>query len=660
MGNKAQSAIEFIMTYSWVFIIIALFIVTVVLISDARPPTVYLGSSCSIQPLLPCTEALITYNSVTPVEYFIVFTNELGTTMYFPPNSINLSTSSIGGNPNYQYGNCQPTYASKGSSIICSANILTATKPKSGSESQLSFTLSYSLCSSGTKSSCSPGIYKSTGFSTETVSPSTVTLNNVTFLTVPSTATIILNGVTYYNGISTYLPTGNYVLFSTAPHGYSTLTWSIASPSSVLSSTTSPNTILTLTSNALVTAAYVAVTTSSSTSTSSTSSSVSSTSSTSSSMTTTSTSSSTTSTISVTFSSGMSASIVIGQANANSGSPNQGGSTAANSLANPYSTAFDSSGDLWVSDLSNDRILEFKPPFSTNEVASVVIGQTCFTCFGVSSPTPTTFDTPTGIAFDSHGDLWVVDTGDQRVLKFLPANLVTGGAAAVVLGQTSLTAAQPGSLSSTTFWNPWSLAFDPSGDLWVADITNNRVLEFLPANLVTGGAAAAVLGQTSLIYGLSGDSANTLSSPYSVAFDSHGNLWVADQGNNRVLEFPTANLVTNGHAAIVLGATCLSCYDEGTTANFLNEPLGVTFDPSGNLWVIDADNSRVLEFLPANLVTNGQAGLVLGQTNFVSGLSNQGGSITASTLSIPTAADADSSGDIWVVDTSNSRVLEYT
>ncbi|MGA2800715.1 MAG: hypothetical protein ABSE71_05325, partial [Candidatus Micrarchaeaceae archaeon] len=290
---RAQSAIEFMLTYSWVFIIIALFIVTVVLISDSRPPSVYLGSSCNIQPLLPCTEALVTYNAIAPLQFYIVFTNELGTVMYFQPNAINVSTSSIGGTPNYQYGNCQPTYASKGSQIICTTNLVTPTKPKAGSQATLTFTVSYSLCNSNSKSSCAPGVYKSSGFSAETMSPSNINLDTVTFMTAPPIATIVLSGITYYNGISIYMPSGNYILFSTAPTGYQSLSWSISSATSTLSSTTSANTVLTLSSNAIITASYIGTSSTTSTSTSQTTTSTSA-------STTSSTTSTTTSTIATT------------------------------------------------------------------------------------------------------------------------------------------------------------------------------------------------------------------------------------------------------------------------------------------------------------------------------------------------------------------------
>ena len=91
----------------------------------------------------------------------------------------------------------------------------------------------------------------------------------------------------------------------------------------------------------------------------------------------------------------------------------------------------------------------------------------------------------------------------------------------------------------------------------------------------------------------------------------------ADTENNRVLEFPPSNLVTDGSAAIAIGCADLNgggC--QGTSPTTLQYPSGLTFDPQGNLWVSDSGNSRVLEFLPSNLVTGGAAATVIGQADF--------------------------------------------
>lgn len=257
MALKQQSSMEFIITYSWAFIIISLFIVSVIVLSDTRPPSFYLASSCNIQPLLPCEESLLAYNAVTPMTYYVVFSNELGSVVYFPPNAITVTTTGlVGGGTTQSPGNCVPSFASDGATVLCTASIGGSSKPKAGTQTTATFDLVYNICTSGVKSSCSPGNYISTGTSSQSVAPAGVNLDNLTLITQPATATVIVNGVTFYNGISTYLPSGNYVLYSGVPQGYNTITWSIVSPSSLISNTVTTNMILTLSSNAVVTASF--------------------------------------------------------------------------------------------------------------------------------------------------------------------------------------------------------------------------------------------------------------------------------------------------------------------------------------------------------------------------------------------------------------------
>jgi hypothetical protein len=352
------------------------------------------------------------------------------------------------------------------------------------------------------------------------------------------------------------------------------------------------------------------------------------------------------------------AAIVLGQGNFIT-STHGGASYSENS---PFvSNAFDPEGDLWVSDNNNNRILEYKPPFTTNEAASAVIGQTSFNTV-TSGATPNTLHNPAGIAFDSAGDLWVSDASNNRVLEFPPGNQVTNGNAAIGIGVTSLTGVG-GTGSSyittgNTFWDPTALVFDSHGNLWVSDTNNHRVEEFPPGNQVLNGYATNIIGQiNSVSGGLNGygDTANTLHKPFGLAFDPEGDLWVSDLVNNRVLEFIPMNQVTNGYAATVIGQANFITSGSGTTGNTLNSPEGIAFDRSGDLWVIDNANYRILEFPPANQVTNAYATNVIGQTGF----STKSSGTTANTLNLPQTLTFDSSGNLWVSDTNNNRILEY-
>lgn len=220
----------------------------------------------------------------------------------------------------------------------------------------------------------------------------------------------------------------------------------------------------------------------------------------------------------------------------------QGCTSTQSSICQPDGMAFDSSGNLWVADGSLSRVLEFTPPFSPGELASVVIGQPDFTTrtfTNACSPSATSLSLlcePKGVAFDHSGNLWVSDNGGDRVLEF-KAPFTSGMSASLVIGTGSCTAA-----TSSSFCGPRGIAFDSSGNLWVADTYYNRVLEFVPP--FTSGAST-VLGQSDFTSDLSPSaSQSSFSHPEDLAFDTSGNLWVSDNGNNRILEFLISQTTT--------------------------------------------------------------------------------------------------------------------
>ena len=133
------------------------------------------------------------------------------------------------------------------------------------------------------------------------------------------------------------------------------------------------------------------------------------------------------------LSDGMSANTVLGQASFLT----KFHGTASSALDSPSGSVFDSQGNLWVADTQNNRVLEFQSPLTTNEAASVIIGQVS------QGPGPghhdddqsnSTLNSPSGVAFDSQGNLWGADTQNNRVLEF-QSPLTTNEAASVILGQ---------------------------------------------------------------------------------------------------------------------------------------------------------------------------------------------------------------------------------
>jgi sugar lactone lactonase YvrE len=348
------------------------------------------------------------------------------------------------------------------------------------------------------------------------------------------------------------------------------------------------------------------------------------------------------------FSNGEAAGLVIGDPDLTSFKP---GATPTG-LVGPYAIAFDPDHNLWVADAYGNRVLEYKTPFTSGEAASTVIGQPGLTTLSPAT-TSTGLNTPNGLAFDSGGNLWVVDSSNDRVVEF-KAPLSTGEAASLVIGQSSFTANDYSITNSTSLDSPNGLAFDSSGNLWVADLLNGRVLEYTTP-FSTHEAASLVIGEPSFTAANDEVSKAGLNAPNALAFDSSGNLWVVD--GHRVLKY-AAPLSTHEAASLVIGQNTFTNSSTVTTSTGLDSPTGLAFDSAGNLWLADKLNNRVLEYT-APFSTFEAASLVIGQPNFTSSFTTPVTQPTATSLNQPTGVAFDSSGNLWVADWSDGRVLRY-
>jgi sugar lactone lactonase YvrE len=360
-------------------------------------------------------------------------------------------------------------------------------------------------------------------------------------------------------------------------------------------------------------------------------------------------------------------------------------SESASTLCLPTKVAVDGSDNLYIGDTQDNRALMFNesnPP--TNVSANVVLGQTSATtntC--LAPPTASSLCFPNGVAASSSGNLFVADGADNRVVEYT-APLASGAAAAIALGQTDLIHKNQNVVNASSLDNPAQIAFDPStGGLYVADTVNNRILGWRSAADFTNfEPAALVLGQPDFqsneIDRTGTVGANGFSAPSGVAVDGNGNLYVSDFVNSRVLEFnaPFAACAgvfpcVGGSSNLIFGqtsATSSECDQGGAnpTASTLCEPRQLAVDKFNNLWVADNNNSRVLEYYTP-LTTTSVAGSGDTTADFVLGQGAAGDSFTtgscetisATSLCSPTGVAVDQSGNIWVGDSANNRVLEY-
>lgn len=325
-------------------------------------------------------------------------------------------------------------------------------------------------------------------------------------------------------------------------------------------------------------------------------------------------------------------------------------------LAAPHSLTFDSSGNMWVADSASNRIVRFSPPFSSSMNTTTAIGQPdLFT--SNYSVTQGSFHDPVSVAFDSAGNMWVADYVNSRVLEFQPP-FSTAMQASIVIGHSTFTNSSYSYTGASRLAGPTGVAFDSSGNLWVSDLA--RIMEFRPP-FSNGMAASLVIGQTDFNTYKSGTTSALLSRPSSIAFDASGNLWAADTRNNRTLEF-SPPFSDGMAASVVLGQTSFTATQGcSASQRSMCSPVGVAFDSFGNLWVTDSLENRVLEFVPP-FASGMQAALVIGQPNFTSakaGLSSGPLSLTSDSNYALANVAFDPTGNLWVTDTGNNRVVGY-
>jgi hypothetical protein len=219
---------------------------------------------------------------------------------------------------------------------------------------------------------------------------------------------------------------------------------------------------------------------------------------------------------------------------------------------------------LWVADQNNDRVLEYYTPLTSTSVAGsgdttadFVLGQgaagNSFTTGSCETISATSLCSPTGVAVDQSGNVWVGDASNNRVLEYNETVTATTPAANAtantVFGEDgSFTSSSPSQSGPNSLDAPQGVIVDGNGNLFIADVVGNRVLEFFSPLSVTATPGS---GDTTadVVFGEGGDfvasegagsapSNETLASALSVMVDASNSLYISDQGANRILAYP--------------------------------------------------------------------------------------------------------------------------
>jgi trimeric autotransporter adhesin len=256
-------------------------------------------------------------------------------------------------------------------------------------------------------------------------------------------------------------------------------------------------------------------------------------------------------------------------------------------------------------------------------------------------------DNPYGVAVDASGNIYIADTYNYRI------RLVTKstGIITTVVGTGSYGYSGDGGLATSALLRtPYSVAVDASGNIYIA------YSDSLCIRLVTKSTGIITTVAGNGTRGYSGDgglaTSTTLGYPYGVAVDASGNIYIAGSGIHRI------RLVTKSTGIItsVAGTGSYGYSGDGglaTSATF-NDPNGVAVDASGNIYIADSGNHRIrLVMKSTGIITS-----VAGTGSY--GYSGDGGLATSAALSRPYGVAVDASGNIYIADTYNYRIRLVT
>ena len=293
-------------------------------------------------------------------------------------------------------------------------------------------------------------------------------------------------------------------------------------------------------------------------------------------------------------------------------------------FSDPFGLALAPDGTLYLTDGGDsNRIRRLSPQGAVTTLAGGAEGYADGAGAGAS------FDTPSGLALDEAGNLYVADTGNNRIRKVTPAGQVTTVAGDGTAGYADGPGAQ------ARFDAPVGVAVDRGGNIYVADTYNDRIRVITPAGQVStlagGNAPGYADGQ--------GPSA-LFDTPCGVALNAQGELLVADTGNNRLRKITAGGLVST-----------LAVNAAGAEQFELSKPVGLAVTHDGFVYVTQLDGGRVTQIAPdgtARAIAGGGSGFA------------DGPGLSGARFNQPAGVVVDRAGALYVADGANCLVRKLT
>jgi secreted PhoX family phosphatase len=320
-----------------------------------------------------------------------------------------------------------------------------------------------------------------------------------------------------------------------------------------------------------------------------------------------------------------------------------GGPATSASLNFPPGVAVDASGNLFIADQANHRIRQVD---GVTGIITTVAGNGVDGFSGDGGPaTSASLNFPPGVTVDASGNLFIPDNFNSRIRR---VDGVTGIITTVAGNGVAGFSGDGGPATSASLQNPAGVAVDGFGNLFIACFGNHRIRK---VDGVTG-IITTVAGNGLREFSGDGGPATSasLSDPFGVVLDASGNLFIADDGNNRIRKVDGVTAIITTVAGN--GTPGFSGDGGPATSASLRNPTGVTVDGFGNLFIADYNNHRIRQVDGVTAIITTVAG------NGTPGFSGDGGPATTASLNQPAGVAVDDFGNLFVADAFNHRIRQ--
>ena len=307
-----------------------------------------------------------------------------------------------------------------------------------------------------------------------------------------------------------------------------------------------------------------------------------------------------------------------------------GGPATKASFFNPFGLVVDSNGNIYIADSSNNRIRKI----NTSGTISTAAGNGSPAYAGDGGPaTSASIASPLGVALDTAGNLYIAENSTFRVRKVNTAGIIST-AAGSILGTFS---GDGGSATSAGLLLPGGVATDTAGNLYIADVGDNRIRKVNTSGIISTYAGSGTKGFAGDGGPATSAALNLASAHIGLAVDSSGNLYIPDCGNQRIRKVDTAGIITT----VAGNGTAGFSGDGGSpTSASLNNPSDVAIDGSGNLYIVDTTNLRIRK------IPLGPAAPSISANGIVNGASFQPGVAGGAWVTI-TGSNLSTMTDVW-------------